>query len=94
MERRVLGVCFALLWGYMLGAATAQGKEGECVRGGRPGSGAAGFPDLGASRSPARLESAQLWRPTWRRPVPEHWGWEGARAAIGTNLGTPPTPEF
>lgn len=57
MERQAPRVCFALLWGCVLGAATAQGKEGECVRGGRPGPGAAGFPDLGASRSPARLDA-------------------------------------
>lgn len=35
MELRATGFCLALLWGCALAAAAAQGKEGECLRGGR-----------------------------------------------------------
>lgn len=35
MELQAVGFCLALLWGCALGAAAAQGKEGECLRGGR-----------------------------------------------------------
>lgn len=35
MELRAAGFCLALLWGCALAAAAAQGKEGECLRGGR-----------------------------------------------------------
>lgn len=34
MELRTAGFCLALLWGCSLAAAAAQGKEGECLRGG------------------------------------------------------------
>lgn len=35
MELRATGFCLALLWGCALAAAATQGKEGECLRGGR-----------------------------------------------------------
>lgn len=35
MELRAVGFCLALLWGCALAAAAAQGKEGECLHGGR-----------------------------------------------------------
>lgn len=35
MELRAAGFCLALLWGCALAAAAAQGKEGECLHGGR-----------------------------------------------------------
>lgn len=87
MERRAPRACLALLWGCVLGAAWAQGKEGELcaprTRGRRPGP--------RRLREPRALPPAQVWKPAWRRRVPKRWGPQGARAAVGTNLG-PPRP--
>lgn len=35
MELRAVGFCLALLYSCALAAAAAQGKEGECLLGGR-----------------------------------------------------------
>lgn len=52
MERRAPRAYLALLWGWLLGAAAAQGKEGGCARGGRPGPTQPGRPDYRTSEPP------------------------------------------
>lgn len=87
MERRAPRAGLALLLGCLLAAAAAaQGKEGECARGARPGPGG---PTPGAPRlpEPARLDA----RDFGNRPGAAQSRHPGVgRAAIGTNLGPPP----
>lgn len=52
MEHRAPRAYLALLWGWLLGAAAAQGMEGECARGGRPGPAQPGRPDRRTSAPP------------------------------------------
>lgn len=84
MERRAPRACLALLWGCLLGAAAAQGKEGERARRGRPGPPAPRAP--GSWRASTHAPSETDLAP----PSPACWGRDGARAAIGANLGPPP----
>lgn len=52
MERPAPRACLSLLWGCVLGAVAAQGKEGECVPGGRPSPTQPGQPDSPTSAPP------------------------------------------
>lgn len=81
MEHRAPRAYLALLWGWLLGAAAAQGMEGECARGGRPGPAQPGRPDrrTSAPPEPGAPLRVRLWKPTWRRPV--------RRAEVGRATG-------
>lgn len=89
MERRRPRTCLALLWGCVLVATAAQGKEGEFVCAAAPQPGLR-VPEPRRPLELRALHRAQLWKPTWRRPAPEPpLGLGGARTATGTNLGPP-----
>lgn len=92
MERRRPRTCLALLWGCMLVATAAQGKEGEFVC----AAAAPARPSPGCRRPKPRrllelraLRRAQLWKPTWRRPAPERWGWEARGPRLGQTWDPP-----
>lgn len=91
MERWAPAASLVLLWGCMLGAAAAEGKEGECVRGGRPGPPSPGgrTPDSRAFRSLARPWRAQLWKPTWHRPARACWDRRTRAGCDWDESGTP-----
>lgn len=72
MERPAPRACLSLLWGCVLGAFAAQGKEGECVRGRRPSPTQSRQPAPQPRRlpDPGAPRRAQLWKRTWRRSAP------------------------
>lgn len=89
MELRAASFCLALLWGCSLAAAAAQGKEGECLRGGRghQGSRATGPRTL---EPHAALRGASLETDLWMRGLGALSSGRARRLRSGTVLGTPP----